>query len=114
MLRGLHFQNNFPKTKLVREIKRAVCDVAVDLRTNSKTYGKRYGIELTGENEKRFLILRRFAHGFLVLSDTAEFCYKCDDFYHPDDEGGMVWNDPEIGITWSGVAGAEGYVWVLN
>ena len=91
-------------------------DVAVDLRSGSKTYGKWHGIELTEENKKQFLIPRGFAHGFLVLSETAEFCYKCDDFYHPNDEGGMAWNDPEIGIEWpkvegkyKGTASAEGY-----
>lgn len=116
VLRGLHFQKEFPQTKLVRVIKGSVFDVAVDLRSGSKTYGKWYGIELTEENKKQFLIPRGFAHGFLVLSDTAEFCYKCDDFYHPNDEGGMAWNDPEIGIDWPGVRGeyhgnasAEGY-----
>lgn len=116
VLRGLHFQINFPQTKLVRVIKGAVFDVAVDLRYGSETYGKWYGIELTEENKKQFLIPRGFAHGFLVLSDTAEFCYKCDDFYHPNDEGGLAWNDPEIGIAWpnvegayQGTASAEGY-----
>lgn len=101
VLRGLHFQKNFPQTKLVRVIKGSVFDVAVDLRSGSDTYGKWYGIELTEENKKQFLIPRGFAHGFLVLSDTAEFCYKCDDFYHPNDEGGLAWNDPEIGIDWA-------------
>ena len=105
VLRGLHFQKNFPQTKLVRVIKGAVFDVCVDLRSDSKTYGKWYGLELSEENKKQFLIPRGFAHGFLVLSDTAEFCYKCDDFYHPNDEGGMAWNDPEIGITWPQVTG---------
>ena len=116
VLRGLHFQKQFPQTKLVRVIKGSVFDVAVDLRSGSDTYGKWYGIELTEENKKQFLIPRGFAHGFLVLSDTAEFCYKCDDFYHPNDEGGMAWNDPEIGIVWpllsgeyKGNAGADGY-----
>ena len=118
VLRGLHFQKQFPQTKLVRAIKGRVFDVAVDLRTDSKTYGKWYGVELTEENKKQFLIPKGFAHGFLVLSDVAEFCYKCDDFYHPNDEGGMAWNDPEIGIDWAGVgvkgeydgtASAEGY-----
>lgn len=116
VLRGLHFQKNYPQTKLVRVIKGSVFDVAVDLRSGSETYGKWYGIELTEENKKHFLIPRGFAHGFLVLSDTAEFCYKCDDFYHPNDEGGMAWNDPEIGIEWpklsgeyNGTASAEGY-----
>lgn len=116
VLRGLHFQKNYPQTKLVRVIKGSVFDVAVDLRSNSSTYGKWYGIELTEENKKQFLIPKGFAHGFLVLSDIAEFCYKCDDFYHPNDEGGMAWNDPEIGIVWprvvgeyKGTANADGY-----
>ena len=116
VLRGLHFQKNFPQTKLVRVIKGRVFDVAVDLRKDSKTYGKWYGIELTEENKKQFLIPRGFAHGFLVLSETAEFCYKCDDFYHANDEGGLAWNDPTIGIEWPevigeyhGSASAEGY-----
>ena len=116
VLRGLHFQKNFPQTKLVRVIKGRVFDVAVDLRSGSATYGKWYGVELTEENKIQFLIPRGFAHGFLVLSDTAEFCYKCDDFYHVNDEGGLAWNDPEIGIQWpdvvgsySGSASAEGY-----
>ena len=104
-LRGLHFQKNFPQTKLVRVIQGSVFDVAVDLRKDSKTFGKWYGIELTAENKKQFLIPRGFAHGFLVLSETAEFCYKCDDFYHANDEGGLAWNDPEIGIHWPGVSG---------
>ena len=105
VLRGLHFQKNFPQTKLVRVIKGSVFDVAVDLRKDSKTYGKWYGIELTEENKKQFLIPRGFAHGFLVLSETAEFCYKCDDFYHANDEGGLAWNDPKIGIQWPEVVG---------
>ena len=116
VLRGLHFQKHFPQTKLVRVIKGSVFDVAVDLRSRSETYGKWYGIELTEKNKNQFLIPRGFAHGFLVLSDTAEFCYKCDDFYHPNDESGMAWNDPEIGIEWSkvegeyrGTASAQGY-----
>ena len=116
VLRGLHFQKHFPQTKLVRVIKGEVFDVVVDLRTGSKTYGKWHGEILTEENRKQFLIPRGFAHGFLVLSDTAEFCYKCDDFYHPNDEGGLAWNDPEIGIVWPGIEGeyngsprADGY-----
>ena len=116
VLRGLHFQKNFPQTKLVRVIKGRVFDVAVDLRKDSQTFGKWYGIELTEENKKQFLIPRGFAHGFLVLSETAEFCYKCDDFYHANDEGGLAWNDPSIGIQWPEVIGeyqgsafAEGY-----
>ena len=105
VLRGLHFQKNFPQTKLVRVIKGRVFDVAVDLRKDSATYGKWYGVELTEENKKQFLIPRGFAHGFLVLSDTAEFCYKCDDFYHANDEGGLAWNDPSIGVVWPEVVG---------
>lgn len=105
VLRGLHFQKKFPQTKLVRVIKGRVFDVAVDLRKGSLTYGKWYGVELTEENKKQFLIPRGFAHGFLVLSDTAEFCYKCDDFYHPNDEGGLAWNDPSIGVVWPEVIG---------
>ena len=117
VLRGLHYQINYPQTKLVRVIRGAVFDVAVDLRPGSETYGKWYAIELTAENKKQFLIPKGFAHGFLVLSDEAEFCYKCDDFYHPNDEGGIAWNDPTIGVRWPGVEGAyqgtasaEGYV----
>ena len=116
VLRGLHFQKQYPQTKLVRAIKGSVFDVAVDLRAGSATYGKWYGVLLTEENKKQFLIPKGFAHGFLVLSDTAEFCYKCDDFYHANDEGGLAWNDPAIGIEWpelvgeyQGNASAEGY-----
>ncbi len=116
VLRGLHFQKRFPQTKLVRVIKGTVYDVAVDLRMDSPTYGKYHGEILTADNRKQYLIPRGFAHGFLVLSDMAEFCYKCDDFYHPDDEGGLAWNDPAIGIKWPEVVGsyrgsaaAEGY-----
>ncbi len=105
VLRGLHFQKQYPQTKLVRVIKGNVFDVAVDLRADSKTYGKWYGVELTENNKKQFLIPKGFAHGFLVLSDTVEFCYKCDDFYNPNDEGGLAWNDPEIGIEWLGLVG---------
>ena len=105
VLRGLHFQKQYPQTKLVRAIKGCVFDVAVDLRSSSETYGKWYGVELTEGNKKQFPIPKGFAHGFLVLSDTAEFCYKCDDFYHPNDEGGLAWNDPEIGIEWPEVTG---------
>ena len=106
VLRGLHFQKEHPQGKLVRVIKGRVFDVAVDLRKDSSTYGKWYGVELTEENKKQFYISEGFAHGFLVLSDTAEFCYKCTDFYHPGDEGGLAWNDPEIGIEWPGLTGA--------
>lgn len=116
VLRGLHFQKEFPQGKLVRVIKGKVFDVAVDLRKESGTYGKWFGVELSEENKKQFYIPEGFAHGFLVLSDVAEFCYKCTDFYHPGDEGGLAWNDPEIGIQWpevegeyKGSASAEGY-----
>ena len=116
VLRGLHFQKQFPQGKLVRVIRGSVFDVAVDLRRDSDTYGKWFGVELTAENKKQFYIPEGFAHGFVVLSDTAEFCYKCTDFYHPGDESGLAWNDPEIGIVWpdivgeySGSASAVGY-----
>ena len=116
VLRGLHFQKQYPQGKLVRVIKGRVFDVAVDLRAGSETYGKWYGVELTEENKKQFYISEGFAHGFLVLSDTAEFCYKVTDFYHPGDEGGLAWNDPAIGVEWpelvgnyQGNASAEGY-----
>ena len=116
VLRGLHFQKEYPQGKLVRVIKGAVYDVAVDLRSGSETYGKWYGVELTAENKKQFLIPEGFAHGFLVLSDEAEFCYKVNDFWHANDEGGLAWNDPEIGVQWPQVKGeyrgtssAEGY-----
>ena len=100
VLRGLHFQKQFPQGKLVRVVRGKVFDVAVDLRSDSKTYGKWFGVELSAENMKQFYIPEGFAHGFLVLSDEAEFCYKCTDFYHPGDEGGLAWNDPEIGFEW--------------
>lgn len=116
VLRGLHYQKHFPQGKLVRAIRGTVFDVAVDLRTNSKTYGKWFGVELSAENKKQFYIPEGFAHGFIVLSDEAEFAYKCTDFYHPGDEGGLAWNDPEIGVEWpqlvgeyKGNASAEGY-----
>jgi len=100
VLRGLHFQINFPQDKLVRVVNGAVYDVAVDLRPGSKTYGKWHGVLLSAENKKQFFIPKNFAHGFLVVSDYAEFCYKCTDFYHPNDEGGLLWSDPEIGVEW--------------
>ena len=116
VLRGLHFQKQYPQGKLVRVIKGRVFDVAVDLRSGSETYGKWYGVELTEQNRKQFYISEGFAHGFLVLSETAEFCYKVTDFYHPGDEGGLAWNDPAIGIQWPeltgnypGNASAQGY-----
>ena len=116
VLRGMHTQKEHPQGKLVRVIKGKVFDVAVDLRSGSETYGKWYGVELSEENKKQFYVPEGFAHGFLVLSDVAEFCYKVTDFYHPNDELGIAWNDPAIGIQWPGVIGeyqgsasAEGY-----
>ena len=116
VLRGLHTQKEHPQGKLVRVITGRVFDVAVDRRPGSETYGKWYGIELSEENKKQFYVSEGFAHGFLVLSDTAEFCYKVTDFYHPNDEKGIAWNDPSIGIQWPevvgqyrGTASAEGY-----
>ena len=100
VLRGMHFQINHPQAKLVRVIKGRVYDVAVDLRKGSETFGKWFGVELSSENKKMLYIPRNFAHGFLVLSDTAEFVYKCDDFFHPGDDGGLRFNDPDIGIVW--------------
>lgn len=100
VLRGLHFQKKHPQGKLVRVISGEVFDVAVDIREGSPTFGKWYGVVLSAENKKQFYIPEGFAHGFLVLSDEAEFVYKCTDFYHPEDEGGIIWNDPQIGIEW--------------
>lgn len=107
VLRGLHYQKQFPQGKLVRAIRGSVFDVAVDLRADSKTFGKWFGVELSAENKKQFYIPEGFAHGFLVLSDEAEFAYKCTDFYHPGDEGGLAYNDPEIGIEWPMEEGLE-------
>ena len=107
VLRGLHYQKQFPQGKLVRCVRGTVFDVAVDLRASSKTYGKWYGVELSAENKKQFYIPEGFAHGFIVLSDEAEFAYKCTDFYHPGDEGGLAWNDPEIGVEWPIEEGME-------
>lgn len=116
VLRGLHFQKQYPQGKLVWVIRGSVFDVAVDMRKGSKTYGQWYGMELTEENKKQFYISEGFAHGYLVLSDVAEFCYKVTDFWHPGDEGGIAWNDPDIGIDWpqltgeyQGTASAKGY-----
>lgn len=100
VLRGLHFQIHYPQDKLVRVVSGEVFDVAVDLREGSGTYGQWYGVILSAENKKQFYIPRGFAHGFVVLSEKAEFAYKCSDFYHPNDEGGLIWNDPDIGIQW--------------
>ena len=100
VLRGLHFQKEHPQAKLVRVVEGEVFDVAVDLRKGSKTYGKWVGVVLSEENKKMFMIPRGFAHGFVVLSETAQFVYKCDDFYHPEDEGGIMYDDPDINIKW--------------
>ena len=100
VLRGLHFQKKYPQAKLVRCIEGEVFDVCVDLRRNSPTYGKWYGVILSSEKGNQFMIPRGFAHGFVVLSETATFCYKCDELYHPEDEGGIIWNDPYVGIVY--------------
>ena len=100
VIRGLHFQINYPQDKLVRVINGEVFDVVVDLREGSKTYGKWFGVILSAENKKQFFVPKGFAHGFIVLSDYAEFLYKVSDFYHPNDEGGIIWNDPNVGIEW--------------
>ena len=100
VLRGLHFQKTHPQAKLVRVLEGEVFDVAVDLRKDSPTYGKWVGVILSAENNKQFMIPRGFAHGFVVLSETATFCYKCDELYHPEDEGGIMWNDKDINIKW--------------
>ena len=100
VLRGLHFQKTFPQAKLVRVLRGEVFDVAVDLRRGSATYGQWVGVILSGENKRQFMIPRGFAHGFVVVSDMAEFAYKCDEVYHPEDEGGIIWNDPDIAVDW--------------
>ena len=100
ILRGLHYQLTHPQAKLLRVISGEVLDVAVDIRTGSPAFGKWHSEKLTAENKKQLFIPRGFAHGFLVLSDTAEVLYKCDDFYHEEDDYGIAWNDPEIGIDW--------------
>ena len=105
VLRGLHYQKEHPQGKLVRVIRGRVYDVAVDIRRGSVTYGKWFGIELSEENRKQLYIPEGFAHGFLVLSENAEFCYKCTDFYYPGDEGGIAWNDPTLGIQWPEIEG---------
>ena len=107
VLRGLHFQYNFPQDKLVRVVSGEVYDVAVDLREGSPTFGQWFGVLLSEENKKQFFVPKGFAHGFLVLSDYAEFCYKVTDFYHPNDEGGLLYNDPEIGVEWPIPEGME-------
>lgn len=103
VLRGLHFQKTHPQAKLVRVLSGEVYDVAVDLRKGSATYGKYVGVLLSAENKRQFMIPRGFAHGFVVVSDTAEFAYKCDEVYHPEDEGGLIYNDPDVGIDWPDV-----------
>lgn len=105
VLRGLHFQKKYPQGKLVRVISGEVFDVAVDLRKGSKTYGKWGGVILSAKNNKQFFVPKGFAHGYLVLSKMAVFAYKCDNFYHPEDEGGLIWNDKTIGIDWPEVDG---------
>jgi len=105
VLRGLHFQKTYPQAKLVRVLSGEVFDVAVDLRRGSETYGKWVGVLLSGENHRQFMIPRGFAHGFLVVSDYAEFAYKCDEVYHPEDEGGIAWNDPDIAVQWPNAGG---------
>lgn len=107
VIRGLHFQKQYPQDKLVRVLRGAVYDVCVDLREGSETFGKWKGVLLTEENKKQFFIPKGFAHGFLVVSDYAEFAYKCSDFYHPGDEGGIIYNDPEIGVEWPFEEGVE-------
>lgn len=107
VLRGLHFQIEYPQDKLVRVVSGEVFDVAVDLRPGSATYGKWHGVVLSAENKKQFFIPKNFAHGFLVLSDYAEFAYKCTDFYHPGDEGGLKFDDPDIGVEWPFAPGTE-------
>ncbi len=100
VLRGLHFQKKYPQAKLVRVLDGEVFDVAVDMRKDSPTFGKWVGVILSDKNKRQFMIPRGFAHGFLVMSEFATFCYKCDEVYHPEDEGGIIWNDPDIGIEW--------------
>ena len=100
VIRGLHFQKTFPQAKLVRVIDGEVYDVAVDLRKDSRTYGKWYGVNLSSDNNVQLMIPRGFAHGFQVISEEATFCYKCDEFYHPEDETGIMWNDKDLAINW--------------
>ena len=115
VLRGLHFQKEYPQCKLARVLRGAAYDVAVDVRKGSATYGQWYGVELSAKNRKMFLIPEGFAHGLLALTENTVFCYKCTDFYHPGDEGGIAWNDPTIGVAWPvrgaypGNGSAKGY-----
>lgn len=107
VLRGLHFQIEHPQSKLVRVVEGEVFDVAVDLRPGSSTFGQWEGVVLSAENRRQFFVPRGFAHGFYVMSETATFCYKCDDVYHPNDEGGLMWDDPSIAVAWPVSDGEE-------
>ncbi len=107
VLRGLHFQIEHPQSKLVRVVEGEVFDVAVDLRPGSPTFGQWEGVVLSAENRRQFFVPRGFAHGFYVMSETATFCYKCDDVYHPNDEGGLMWDDPSIAVAWPVPDGEE-------
>jgi dTDP-4-dehydrorhamnose 3,5-epimerase len=100
VLRGLHFQVNNPQGKLVTCSRGAVYDVAVDVNPDSLTFGEYVGVELTEDNHRQFWVPPGYAHGFCVLSDSADFQYKCTDFYNPDDESGILWNDPDVAISW--------------
>lgn len=101
VIRGLHFQKPpYAQAKLVRVVKGKVLDVAVDLRAGSPTYGKHFAVELSDENHRQFFIPRGFAHGFSVLSDEVVFQYKCDNYYAPQSEGSVIWNDPDLAIDW--------------
>ena len=109
VLRGLHFQIEHPQSKLVRVIEGEVFDVAVDLRPGSPTFGKWEGVVLSAENHRQFFIPRGFAHGFYVMSETAVFAYKCDEVYHPNDEGGLMYDDPSIGVEWPALEGDDAF-----
>jgi len=100
VLRGLHFQKNNPQGKLVSVMQGAVYDVAVDIDPKSATFGQYVGVELTGQNHLQLYVPPGYAHGFCVLSDTVDFVYKCTDYYHPEDEGGLAWNCPDLAIDW--------------
>ena len=107
VLRGLHFQIQHPQSKLVRVMEGEVYDVAVDLRPDSPSFGQWVGVTLSAENRRQFFVPQGFAHGFYVLSERAVFCYKCDDEYHPGDEGGIIWNDPQIAVDWPLLEGVD-------
>ena len=109
VIRGLHFQKQFPQAKLIRVLSGRIFDVAVDLRSESPTYGEWDGVELSADNRRQVFIPRGLAHGFRVLSETADIAYKCDDVWHPADEGGLRWNDPTLGIAWPPVEGECGF-----